>query len=216
MTLRELLERHGLTKDELADRIGVAAKTVHNKALDKDVPDVWLERLESRAARGPDPLEDDVTLDGAGRAEELPPRPPLGARVVEPPPVESVVDFSGLAEYVASAYRLSAEYVVADPLLADSINRHADAAGRAWAKWAESEPRVAAWLQRMMVGTPLGEVIAVHVGIGAGYFLARAAVARERAPEPEDVEPELDDFDSNGGGWTPPYGAEPRPAQAGP
>ena len=71
----------------------------------------------------------------------------------------------------------------ADPLLADVIDEHAAQAGAAWAHWIESEPKVAALLQRLMIGTPLGEVIGVHVAIVFTYTVARAAyrdAARER------------------------------------
>ena len=76
-------------------------------------------------------------------------------------------------------------------MLAEVIQAHAAPAGQAWAHWIESEPKVAALIQRMMIGTPLGEVIGVHVGIVFSYTLARSAaraVAADVADRTSDTE----------------------------
>lgn len=185
MTLGELCELTGLSKQQLAERLGaelgLAEDTIIRKAYSRTVPRHWLAALDLTA---PDELDADTVAsmrNGNGRESELPPQPPPGARIETPPrpSAPDELDFSAISSYIEGAYKLGAHAVRdSDALLADSIEAHAAPAGQAWAKWVESEPKVAALLRRMMVGTPMGEVIAVHVGIGFSYFLARSAVSR--------------------------------------
>lgn len=201
-TVAEYLETHELSDEELAELVGVQVKTVQARKSERDrqIPASWLERIETgdreigkRGSRGGEP-------DG-GRAEETAPKPPPGARIVEPEPspIEGV-DFTALAGYIEGAYKLGAAAVAGtDPALSAAVDSHAAQAGQAWAHWVESEPKVAALIQRMMIGTPLGEVIAVHVGIGFAYFLSRSAIERARreeraAAEELDVEHEFADL----------------------
>ena len=173
MNVREYMEREELTVEDLAERLGVQVATVKRQRNKGPIPESWVERL------GLD------STSGEGRDwEEVPEAPPdAPRRPLTPPPV---MDVSTVAGYIEGAYKLGAHATRdADPLLAEAIEAYAPAAGEAWAKWIESEPKVKALLERLMVGTPLGEVIAVHVGIGFSYFLARSAAARVRRERAE-------------------------------
>lgn len=191
MKVADLLERSGWTGKQLAAALGYSSAEAVNgrRRRGEDVPDAWYPRLLDLGLVSPEEVALDLYAlrDGAagdeGEAEEVregpAPQPPPGA-----PRVEAAVqlDYRSVAGYIASTYRLSATFLVApsDALLAQAITEHAEQAGQAWARWIESEPRVAAWLQRLMIGTPLGEVIGVHVAIVFAYTLARVS-ARELA-----------------------------------
>lgn len=174
MRVAEYLDREGIDAEELARRLGhkSSSRVSQELAREGDMLESWRRRLA---------LEDEPIP--VGREHEEAPQPPPGAPVFDAPPSPTAgLDLSAFAGYVEGAYKLGA-YTIRDtePLLAKAIEDHATQAGEAWAKWVESEPRVKALLERMMVGTPLGEVIAVHVGIGFSYFLARSAQARALA-----------------------------------
>lgn len=171
------LEARGMTDDELAAAVGVQTKTVQARKSERDrpMPKAWADRLEAG----------DPNVSQRGRDDEQTPQAPPEAPRVEPEP-SPLADqsFETLAGYIEGAYKLGAAAVSAsDVPLGRAIDDHAKQAGEAWARWVESEPKVKALLERMMVGTPLGEVIAVHVGIGFAYFLSRSAIERARREE---------------------------------
>lgn len=191
MKIADFLEREGLSGKQLASLLGYSNSESVNarRRRDEDIPEAWLPRLRelgyhvNGAAGGP---AEGAAGAGAGagaeedvkRVWEQPPAPPEDAPRWEP----VHIDYSQVAGYIEGAYRLAARIAVEqyDPLLAGAIDERAADAGRAWAHWIESEPRVAALLQRLMIGTPLGEVIGVHAAIIFAYVLARSA-AREVA-----------------------------------
>ena len=194
MKVDELLEATGISGAELARRLNYNAETVYGRRRDGlDIPAHWWPRLreagmdvsawevtESVGGGGarraaPRPRAEEAQ-DGAFREWDSTPTPPSDALYVQP----VRIDYSKVQGYIEGAYKLAAEYAIkdSDPILADCIYTHAEQAGEAWAKWIESEPRVAALIQRLMIGTPLGEVIGVHVTIVFAYVLARSAAAR--------------------------------------
>lgn len=176
MKVAEFLERNELTGRALATQLGyTGAESVNaRRRNDEDIPEAWVPRL----------VELGYTVDGATPAAAVPgdeyragedaPMAPPGAPQA-PQPVR--IDYASVAGYVEGAYKLTAQMAIrpADPVLADVIEEHAAQAGLAWAHWIESEPKVAALLQRLMIGTPLGEVIGVHVAIVFTYTVARSA-----------------------------------------
>jgi hypothetical protein len=171
---RVLLEE-GLSLHATAQRIGVPLSTVRSWAKRGN----WIAAPPPQEGSPPDtevgaPLTppDDPERIGAPAS----PRRPPGGKIQ---PVE--LDYGSLQEYIEGAYKLAGQTVrTNDPYLGDAIDEHAHKAGVAWCKWVRSEPKVAALLQRLMIGTPLGEVIGVHVSIVFAYVLARGA-AREFA-----------------------------------
>lgn len=186
-----LLDRLGISNEELSARVGVKNATGKNRA--RPVPRVWYGKLG---------LDEPGTLDeeaGApiGRDEERPPQAPPGARRIkqpEPPSAEQLmlaqgIDYSEVEGLISAAYKGAAAVVAErDPPLSSMIESHADEAARAWAEWIRSNPKAAAFLERMMVGTPFGKVISVHLGIGVGYYFARreyVAELRRQAAEAE-------------------------------
>ena len=179
MKVAEFLELHDLTGAALSKALGyTGAEAVNQRRRnDEDIPEHWLPKLAELGYDVSDlgyvPLPP-VGPDAEFRADERPPQAPVGAPQA-PQPV--VIDYGGIAEKIGGMYSMAGTFLVADadPLLAEAIVAHAEVAGQAWAAWIQSEPRVAAWLQKMMVGTPLGEVIFVHVGIVFSYTLARSA-----------------------------------------
>lgn len=191
MTIRELRDRYGVTSEELAELVGVEPdRIVRNPS--KKVNMAWTETL---VAAGLDPQAEAETpepeLDGeppAGIGADRPPRAPDDARIhVHVPPRAPSFDSSLLADHIEGIYRVAAHAVgTSDPSLEAAIAEHAAKAGVAWARWVESEPKVQALLARLMVGTPMGEVIGVHVSIVFAYVVARSVererIAREHAP----------------------------------
>lgn len=184
--VEDYLTEHGLTGTALANMLGLQPESVNGRRRrGSDMPEHWLRRLGhqgdgAEATDGDGPPEDDGL-----RHADAPPMAPADAIVFKP----AEVDYATLAGHIEGAYKLAATYAVTDPILAASLNEHAEKAGQAWAHYIESEPRVAALVQRLMIGTPLGEVIGVHVSIVFAYVLARTAAreiaAQHRAAEAE-------------------------------
>ena len=118
----------------------------------------------------------------------LGPRRPADGKDAPPAP-GTELDYASIESFIAGGYSFAADYVgERDPILRDAIGTHADAAGKAWAAYIQSNPKAAEFVRRMMIGTPAGEVIRVHAAIIIGYWFARSAslqLAREREPEPE-------------------------------
>lgn len=198
-TVEEWLAETGTSEAELAELVGVKGVHAIRSLRKRTIPKSWAEKMG-------------VVLPEETREREHTPRAPSGATVQAPP---SGLDYSSVAGHIEGAYKLAGFALAdSDPVLSAVVIEHAGSAGQAWTKWIESEPRVAALLERMMIGTPLGEVIAVHVGIGFAYFLARGAHARareelRRREQPEEPEPDP------GNTFVGPNGPEPRPAFAG-
>lgn len=175
MKVNQYMELHDISEEEMCRRVGVAPKTLENQ-LSREIRPSWLERLGDVAT----PREDGTPADGRRRSER-PPTPPPGAPRVpsdpEPVPADTQaidINYSQLESWITKGYEMAAASLEgSDPPLAKVIRQNAAKAGAAWANYIRLNPRIAAFLQRMMVATPLGEVIAIHLGIGLGYFFAR-------------------------------------------
>lgn len=195
MTKGELLEMSGLTAEELAEKVGVKVSSVKNR--NGIVPRVWFDRLGYSFD-----VYDDENVESYGRENEQTPRPPEGAKIQQPARDAGPVDYTQLSKWIEGAYRDGSKMAFGENhQLTVVVNRHAAAAGKAWSRYIESNPRLAAWLERMMVGTPAGEVIAVHVAIGFGYYFARDSAQRavREAAEREQAEQQAEWERSNGG-----------------
>lgn len=180
VTVEQFLQEKGWSPDELAARIGRKVQTVERRMRgekgDTTMPESWLQALSLAEQAHGDGLETNGT---GGRASETPPSRPEGAQVrpdADPVFPGSTLDFASVKEAVTSIYATAGELVApSDAALGGALIQYAEPAGAAWARWAAANPRLAAWLEKMMVGTPAGEVIGVHVGIAFAYFMARSA-----------------------------------------
>lgn len=195
------LKAEGLSNRQIADRLLTQPSTVRR----------WLSAESEPAAKQPPagtaPTEAVGAAGGgghpaageppAGRAHERTPKKPQDGKVQPRPTVlpdgEAQLDFNAIGSYIEGAYRLSAKLARerGDALLASVIDEHASPAARAWVRWIQSEPKVAEMLRKLMVGTPAGEVIAIHVSIVFSYTLARGAASQlaAAAAEREAAEP---------------------------
>jgi len=187
-------EQHGLSQKAMAGLLGSKHGNLvgERERKDEDIPDHWIPKLEAKGYRVsggggrarpttpgatgvPTTPVDDEAGSTSYRDHDVPPTPPQDAP--QAPPDLAQINYGQVAGYIEGAYVLAAKMLVepADRVAAECITVHAGQAGVAWAKWIESEPKVAALLQRMMIGTPIGEVIGVHVAIVFAYVLARRA-----------------------------------------
>lgn len=183
--VKDFLAHHELTQRGLADALGFKnANTVGDRARkDQDIPESWYQKLSSAGYTIPEmdgawvpPVDTDV--GESFRKDEQEPVAPTGAPQAKPDYV--AINYKDVAGYIEGIYKLGGQMAIDpyDPLLAECIIKHSESAGQAWARWIESEPKVAAMLQRLMVGTPMGEVIGVHFAIVFAYVLGRQAANR--------------------------------------
>lgn len=195
ITLGQLVERTGLSKNEIRDVLGWPEQRMKRTAASRPMPHAAVEqlrRLGYAVDAGP-PIEaqelgDVPLIDGAGQEGAGPPpfvddaratpQAPPGGRLAFP---VGDLDYGLLAEQIEGVYVMAAHAAGrSDPYLEQAIRDNANRAGTAWARWVQSEPRVQALVRRMMVvGTPMGEVISVHITIVAAYVITRS-VERER------------------------------------
>lgn len=177
MLVAELLEQEGISQNELSRRLdgleGTSRAAIQRMAkAGEEVPQAWLDELYGRPPDQPAGEQQEPVESSSARDSDRPPRRPASGRVQR---VDSL-NYRQLQDYIAGGYKLAGQTIRAsDPVLASIVDGHADRAGAAWAAWIESEPKVAAMLQRLMIGTPMGEVIGVHISIAFAYVLARGA-----------------------------------------
>lgn len=165
------LKDEGLSQRKIADALGWGHTQKVRNILRGDRPD-----SDPGAPREP-PSQQPPELDGddpGGRAAERQPSRPPGAPVHVP----ATVDYGKVASYIEGLYVMGAKGVErANPVACTVITNHAKPAGKAWADWIRSEPSVAAWIERLMIGTPLGEVIGVHFSMVVAYVFAQRLAA---------------------------------------
>jgi len=178
------LRSEGWTQARIAERFGVSPRTVRTWLAPQATDEQVAQALHAV------PLEPPIDISGGPdsgyRDADVPPTRPVDGTVFVPPTEGGdVLNYKDLEEYIAGAYRMGAK-LSGDMILIDVVNVHANEAARAWAEWIRSEPKVAAWLQRMMIGTPAGKLIYIHVSMGVGYVFAKSAAAelqRRRAAD---------------------------------
>lgn len=183
ITVREYIGQAGMSVDDLADRLGMRPNAV-NLHIDRALPPRWEKILTGEIAPGPakakpKPEPEPIPVNEGdipeGREHDVPPSRPEGGRV-ETPPV--ALNYAALREHIEAGYTMVGAFVAnSDPPLGEAIRGNAKKAGEAWAAWIQSEPKIAALLEKMMIATPLGEVIGVHISIGIGYYIGRRAYA---------------------------------------
>ncbi len=179
------LEAQGMSRNGIARELKISRDAVR-KYGDGD----GTQRPPLRAVTVTPPGTADSDDGPVREADSAPRRPAEGTVFVPAADDGSTLNYGDVQQYISGIYRMGAK-LSGDEILMDVVNVHADEAAAAWADWIQSEPKVAAFLQKMMVGTPAGKLVYVHVSMGVGYAFARAAVAdirrrAESADEPAD------------------------------
>lgn len=182
------LADQGKEVSEIARELDIPYATIYDWVKrSRDKAEDSVRPLHVRAVPMTPPTED----TGSERQAEMPPTRPAEGRVTPFPTTteEQPLNYKEIEGYISGIYRMSVKIVAPNDFIAQEVvNTHADEAAAAWAEWIKSEPKVAAFLQKMMVGTPAGKLIYVHVSMGVGYFFARAAA--------EDLQRRLSDDDA--------------------
>lgn len=185
MITRDYLHMAGLTKDQLAELVGLKTTSMITKKMDVEMPKRWARLLDvtsdspavdsdsSDARAHIPPTEDDVDWESLGRGSENDPERPEGAETVVGPQRIRLTTIEG---YIQQIYG-GAEYIArsrGDDIAADVIHRYTPEFAQAWVDYIQSDPRLLEYLERMMIGTPLGNLIGVHVIAIGSYAFARA------------------------------------------
>lgn len=190
MTVREYLHSAGMTAETLQEILGHKTTSSITKKMDVEMPTRW-ERLlnsvdeSSLTAVGEDdstPPEFDARSqtfpndpwDNDGRDNEGSPSKPTNADTVVGP---QRIKLSTVEGYISQIYS-GAAYLAkqrGDDIAADTINRYSPEFAQAWVNYIESDPRIMAYLEKLMIGTPLGNLIGVHVIAVGSYTFARVA-----------------------------------------
>lgn len=193
------MRQEGHSWSVISEATGVPRGTVrmwvrqHEERTGRPIPPAQEQRPRPRPA--PAPPAGEEGRERQVRAEERPPQAPGDAPRLPPPPAPlgdpSQIDLSQVRGYVKMAYDMAgkAAGALGDPVAENVIAEHSDAAATAWEHYIASNPAAQEFFQRMLVGTPLGEVIFVHVSLVFSYTLARATareLARVAAEPPAD------------------------------
>lgn len=180
---RRLKREEGLSNRKIGDKLGIGRRTIDGWLTDEPAAGEQPPPAEQVVARAEDvggpsghPTAGVPPTEPPRRSARTP-RKPEGGRVQAPPAGPAQLDFKAIQTYIEGAYKLGGKVAFerGDTLLAAVIDEHATPAARAWVRYIESEPKVAELLRKLMVGTPAGEVIAIHVSIVFSYVLARTA-----------------------------------------
>jgi hypothetical protein len=190
MLVRDFLNASGLTKDQLADILGHKTTSMVTKKMDVEMPVRWGRKLEELdgvplTAVGEEttesfdarPLNDPPTVDeweNIGRDSDNDPLKPQGAETVVGPQRIKLTTVEG---YITQIYS-GAAYIAksrGDDIAADTITRYSPQFAEAWIDYIKSDPRIMEYLEKMMIGTPLGNLIGIHVIAIGSYAFARIA-----------------------------------------
>lgn len=194
MLVRDYLQQSGLTTFQLAETLGHQTTASVTKKLDAEMPKRWarLLDLESDAsAVVPDPEPD-------ARAHTGPPEdefrqnendahmPDDGVQVIGPQRIR----LDTIEGYIQQIYGGAAALCRSrgDLLAGEVIDNYSPQFSEAWIDYIRSDPRILELLEKMMIGTPLGNLIGVHVIAVGSYTFARVAatqVARAYAESEE-------------------------------
>lgn len=198
MKVREYIHQAGITKEQFAEILGHKSTSMVTRKMDFEMPIRWGALLDSlddppltavggeespeeSDARSPkdsweEPLND---WESRGRESDYDPSVPTDAtRVVGPQKIK----LTTVRGYIELFYSGAAQYAKqrGDDIAADTITRYTPEFSEAWINYIESDPRIMAYLEKLMVGTPLGNLIGVHAIAIGSYVFARVA-AREIA-----------------------------------
>jgi hypothetical protein len=202
MKVREYLHAANATEDELAHWLGYKTVTPIRKKLDEEMPERWVRKLnalsdlgsssevasgsvdeESTLEREPSFTDNDLNdwIHGETRESDSDPRVESGGVEVVGPQKIKLTTIKGYVEMVYGGAETIARQR-GDLIAAETIHRYTPEYSEAWIDYIRSDPRVVKWLETLMIGTPLGNLIGIHaISIGA-YVLARAT-AKEIASQ---------------------------------
>lgn len=189
MLTREYLHQSGLNAVELSEILGHKTTSMITKKMDVEMPKRWVRLLDERdgtpTAVGSEPESDarthtvtengETDWEGEFRAAESPdPTKPDEAETVIGPQRIKLTTVEG---YIAQIYG-GAAYIAenrGDELAADVIRRYTPEFSEAWIEYIKSDPRLLEYLEKMMIGTPIGNLVGVHAIAIGSYVFARAA-----------------------------------------
>jgi len=184
MLVREYLYQSGLTKEQLSEILGHKTTSMVTKKMEVEMPKRWARLLDSKDgspavgetepefdARAHNPTDE---WEDIGREFDGDPKPSDTSSTVVGP---QRIKLGTVDKYIRDIYGGAAWICDSrgDDIAADVIRRYTPEFSEAWIEYIKSDPRIMEWLERLMVGTPLGNLIGVHVVAVGSYVFARAA-----------------------------------------
>lgn len=192
MLVREFLHESGMTKEQMAEALGHKSTASVTKKMETEMPKRWARLLDdadssSLSAVGDGEAESTTSAPNlnddweevSGRDGDQTPHKPEDASPVVGPQRIKLTTVRGYIEQIYGGAAYIAENR-GDEIAADTIRRYSPEFADAWINYIESDPRIMEYLERLMIGTPLGNLIGVHV-IAAGSYVFARATAREIA-----------------------------------
>lgn len=195
MLTRDYLQQSGMSSVELSEILGHKTTSSITKKMDVEMPKRWVRLLDERdgatSAVGTNsndgarthidspPIGENGETDWEQefRTEQDAPRIPGDTEPVVGP---QRIKLSTVEGYIQQIYG-GAAYIAesrGDELAADVIRRYSPEFSEAWIDYIRSDPRLLEYLEKMMIGTPIGNLIGVHVIAIGSYAFARAAAGQ--------------------------------------
>lgn len=192
MITKDYLSVSGLTPAELAEILGHQSTSMITKKMNVEMPKRWAKLLDERDSVPPavdaNPDESErlahdrspTSEDGEKDWEKLfreneAPTPPDGD--YDPVIGPQQIKLSTVDGYIRQIYG-GAAYIArnrGDELAADVIERYTPEFSEAWIDYIKSNPQILGYLEKLMIGTPMGNLIGIHVIAIGSYGFARAA-----------------------------------------
>lgn len=198
MLTRDYLKQSGLTTFQLAEILGHKTTSMVTKKIDVEMPKRWERLLDLESNPPAVGLGDESEARSQNPDEEFrqgendPHIPDDGVRVIGPQKIRLDTVEGYIKQIYAGAGALARNR--GDELAADVIDQYSPQFAEAWIDYIQSDPRFMEFLERLMIGTPLGNLIGVHVLAIGSYTFARVA-ARQLAGAYAEAE-----FANNGSG----------------
>ena len=183
MLVRDYQEQHGLTDDELAERLGRDVRGVRGMK-NREIPRGWAEQLGvdfdvQAAAAERDRLQ--ASAKPRREHDTEPPRPhdPDAVRPTPGPPLPATTDTSAAQERIAAVYSgvgFAVSTRSGNPGYAAVTDDQAPALARAWVKAAEENELARRVVALMGSGGAGGELVMAHVVwiMGLAYVSGRS------------------------------------------
>lgn len=180
MLVRDYLQQSGLTTFQLAETLGHQTTASVTKKLDAEMPKRWarLLDLEDESSAVLSDSEPDArahtTSEEKFRANDSDSTMPEdGVHVIGPQRIR----LDTIEGYITQIYGGAAAICRGrgDVLASDVIEQYSPQFSEAWVDYIRSDPKIMEMLERLMIGTPLGNLIGVHVLAVGSYTFARIA-----------------------------------------
>lgn len=208
-TVSEYLGISGLSPEAFAERADIKPGAVR-LFMNRQIPPKWQAAIENSIRAQPVSLDElNRVVDAepepenwetlTERQSEHPPQPPPDAKLSAPP--STAISFRTVRGYIVAIYDGGAGVARkrGDFLAADTIERYTPQFADAWIAYLETKPEILQWFTKLQIGTPLGDLIGVHVIAAGSYVLARQTAismaeraAEERAAAEENGKPARD------------------------